>query len=88
MGYEVFYGGKDQYIHGDHSSGRRVFVDDKAETLWAVSVRTPDVRGIEMRRHHFYTDPNLYGHARSLRELCDAIREVSYSTNAMRSVAE
>ena len=83
--YEVFYGGKDQYIHshhGHHSSGRIVFVDDKAQTLRAVSVLTPNVCGIEMRRHHFYTEPNLYGHVRNLRELCNAIREVCYSTSA------
>ena len=83
--YEVFYGGKDQYIHshhGHHSSGRIVFVDDKAQTLRAVSVLMPNVCGIEMRRHHFYTEPNLYGHVRNLRELCNAIREVCYSTSA------
>jgi hypothetical protein len=84
--YEVFHGGKDQYIHSQHcqhSSGRIVFVDDKAQILRAVSVLTPHVCGIEMRRHHFYTDANLYGHVRNLRELCNAIEELCYSTSAI-----
>ena len=78
--YEVFHGGKDQYIHSHHghrSSGCILFVDDKAETLEATRVFMPFVSAIEMRRHRFYTDRRIYHHVRNLEELYDAISRLT-----------
>ena len=78
--YQVFQGGKDQYIcrHHDYKSAHSiVFVDDKAENLWAVKAASPLVRCIEMRRHHFLTNSNMYDHVYNLDELLNTIRDIS-----------
>lgn len=69
VSYEVFYGGKDQYIHSHRSSEPILLVDDKAATLVATRTLVPWVTGLEMRKHRFYTDPQIYHHVRSLAEL-------------------
>ncbi len=74
--YELFSGGKDQFIHSQHVYGSDesiLFVDDKACTVQAVCEATPAAHGIEMRRHCFFTDPSVHVHVRNLNELYDAI---------------
>ena len=77
MTYEIFDGGKDEYIRGCHNpetDERIMFVDDKARTLEAARELMPCLHATEMRRHTFFSDPRNYTHVHNLYELYNDIR--------------
>ena len=74
--YEIFDGGKDEYIrsrHNPETDARVMFVDDKAETLEATRELMPYLHATEMRRHTFFSDPRNYTHVHNLHELYNVI---------------
>ena len=80
MLFEVFRGGKDTYIrsqHTDRSDAHLILVDDKAAILKAAGQLTSRLRCVEMRRHHFISNPSECYHVRGLDDLYDTIYDLT-----------
>ena len=72
--YEVFDGGKEDYIRMLDNGATTFFVDDKWKTIEAVKQTMPNVIGIEFRRHRFHSPPTSCMHVTTLANLHSAIR--------------
>ena len=78
ISYQIFAGGKEQYIRGCHdpeTHAQIMFVDDNAWTLKAAHELMPCLHVTEMRRHYFRTDPRNYKQVRHFDELREVIGE-------------
>ncbi len=71
--YEVYTGGKDDYIRTYDQNLLTFFVDDKITTIEAVLRAVPHTRAYEFRRHRFYSHSAAITHISKLRDLSVSI---------------